>query len=249
MLKKLAAVQTSLVAPKGQRNSFGNYNYRSCEDILNALKPLQVEHGFIVTLDDVVDMIGDRYYIRARAEFTCTDTGQSAAVAACAREEDKRKGMDASKVTGSSSSYARKYALSALFSCDDTRDADAHDTSDTSDNRKQGMPKKRLVPKEKPAAMNPAETMPAQDAPPVDDKDKPTKKQWGMVGGLSEQRWGPEHKESLRSVVKDAGLPDFKQMTRKQVSLVIKSLQDISETADDDALVQKMTLYQDGMKF
>lgn len=126
---KLAAIQTSLKAPKGQENKFGGYRYRSCEDILEAVKPLLAAQGAVVQLSDTLELVGQRYYIKAAASLIDTETGEVASVTAWAREAENRKGMDDSQVTGSASSYARKYALNGLLAIDDTRDADAMDNS------------------------------------------------------------------------------------------------------------------------
>jgi len=126
--KKLNAVQTELKAPKNQKNTFGGYNYRSCEDILEALKPLLKKHGAAVTITDDITMMGDRFYIRATASFIDIDTGDKAEAIAYAREDERKKGMDLSQLTGSTSSYARKYALNGLFAIDDTKDSDYTNT-------------------------------------------------------------------------------------------------------------------------
>lgn len=128
---KLAAIQTALKAPKGQENKFGGYCYRSCEDILEAVKPLLAAQGAVVQLSDTLELVGQRYYIKATASLIDTDTGEAASVTAWAREAESRKGMDDSQITGSSSSYARKYALNGLLAIDDTRDADTMDNRDT----------------------------------------------------------------------------------------------------------------------
>lgn len=121
-MEKLIKIQKELKAPKGQYNSFGNYKYRSAEDILEAVKPLCAENGCLLTLCDTLENIGDRYYIKATATFT--DGEKSVEVTAYAREEENKKGMDGSQITGTASSYARKYALNGLFLIDDTKDAD-----------------------------------------------------------------------------------------------------------------------------
>lgn len=128
---KLAAIQTALKAPKSQKNKSIGYRYRSCEDILEAVKPLLAEHGAVIQLSDALELVGQRYYIKATASLIDTDTGESTGVTAWAREAESRKGMDDSQITGSSSSYARKYALNGLLAIDDTRDADAMDNRDT----------------------------------------------------------------------------------------------------------------------
>lgn len=122
-MKELLQIQSELKAPKGQYNSFGKYKYRSCEDILEAVKPLCVKYGVILTLSDEIVQVGERYYIKATANLSkegCTDIS----VTAYARESLDKKGMDDSQITGTASSYARKYALNGLFCIDDTKDAD-----------------------------------------------------------------------------------------------------------------------------
>ena len=125
---KLMKVQSKLKAPKGQYNSFGKYSYRSCEDILEALKPLLAEVEAIVNVSDEVKLIGDRFYVEATAMFLDCETGDSIIAKAYAREDESKKGMDLAQVTGSVSSYARKYALNGLFAIDDNKDSDATNT-------------------------------------------------------------------------------------------------------------------------
>lgn len=122
--EKMVAVQSALKAPKSQKNTFGNYNYRSCEDILEAVKPLLKENNLVLTIRDELVLIGTRYYVKAIARVADGE-GNYSETTAYAREADERKGMDCSQVTGSASSYARKYALNGLFCIDDTKDADA----------------------------------------------------------------------------------------------------------------------------
>lgn len=124
LLLQLAQIQSELKAPKGQRNNFGKYNYRSCEDILEAVKPLLKERGLVILITDDIVQIGERYYVRATATIYDSE-GSYISNSALAREELKRSGMDASQITGATSSYARKYALNGLFAIDDTKDADA----------------------------------------------------------------------------------------------------------------------------
>ena len=125
---KLMKVQSKLKAPKGQYNQFGRYSYRSCEDILEALKPLLAEVEAIVNVSDEVKLIGDRFYVEATAMFLDCETGDSVVARASAREDETKKGMDLAQVTGSVSSYARKYALNGLFAIDDNKDSDATNT-------------------------------------------------------------------------------------------------------------------------
>lgn len=124
-MEKLAKIQKELKAPKGQLNKFGGYNYRSCEDILEAVKPLL--DGAILTLQDEIINIGNRFYVKATATFT--DGTYTHSVTAMAREPETKKGMDESQITGMASSYARKYALNGLFCIDDTKDADTMDNA------------------------------------------------------------------------------------------------------------------------
>ncbi len=128
---KVAKIQATLKAPKGQMNKFGNYRYRSCEDILEAVKPLLEGSGIILTVSDEVVILGEntpfpRFYVKAIA--TLTDGTNSVTNSALAREADEKKGMDSAQVTGACSSYARKYALNGLLLIDDTKDADATET-------------------------------------------------------------------------------------------------------------------------
>lgn len=127
VLKKLLEIQVELKAPKNQYNSFGNYSYRSCEDILEAVKPLCKKHGCVLTLTDTIKQIGDRYYIEATAILFDVETAEMISSTASAREPQVKKGSDESQITGAASSYARKYALNGLFDIDDTKDADAED--------------------------------------------------------------------------------------------------------------------------
>lgn len=122
MNKELITVQSKLRAPKGQFNRFGKYRYRSAEDILEAVKPLLKEVGAQLTLSDSIEQVGNRIYVKAVATFE-SESGV-AQVSAFAREPDEKKGMDDSQITGTASSYARKYALNGLFCIDDTKDAD-----------------------------------------------------------------------------------------------------------------------------
>jgi len=125
--EKLQHVQSGLKAPKNQYNKFGSYHYRNCEDIQEAAKPLLREVKAALVVGDELVMIGDRYYIRATARFVDCESGETVENTAYAREEQEKKGMDVSQVTGSTSSYARKYALNGLFCIDDVKDADSQD--------------------------------------------------------------------------------------------------------------------------
>jgi len=125
-MKQLAEIQAAIHVPKGNTNAFGKYKYRTCGDILEALKPLL--NGCTVTLSDELLMVGDRYYVKATATIQAPD-GKSSTVTAFARESFDKKGMDDSQITGAASTYARKYALNGLLAIDDTDDADSMDNT------------------------------------------------------------------------------------------------------------------------
>jgi hypothetical protein len=127
-MKELVSIQQELKAPKGQYNAFGKYHYRSCEDILEAVKPLLGKHNCILNISDQIEMVGDRFYVKATATIINSE-GKSVTTTAFAREQENKAGMDSSQLTGSTSSYARKYALNGLFCIDDTKDADTMDNS------------------------------------------------------------------------------------------------------------------------
>lgn len=147
--KKLMNIQHELKAPKAQFNSFGKYNYRSLEDILEAVKPLLYKEQCILSLSDQVIQIGDRFYIQAIAKITDTVSGESYSNTACAREETEKKGADGSQITGASSSYARKYCLSGLLLLDDTKDADTNEARTEAEAKTKKAEQK---PEQKPAA-------------------------------------------------------------------------------------------------
>lgn len=135
MFKRLSALQAELKAPKGQFNKFGNYNYRSCEDILEAVKPLLVKHNLALTVSDTIEQVSDRYYVKATATIYDPDSDKSISSTAYAREPLDVKGMSDSQITGAASSYARKYALNGLLLIDDTKDADSNEARNEADAR------------------------------------------------------------------------------------------------------------------
>lgn len=152
----LMAVQSELKAPKGQENTFGKYRYRSAEDILEAVKPLLKANGLYLRISDTVELIGDRYYVKATVTAVDIATGEAESATAYAREQSEKKGMDAAQVTGATSSYARKYALNALFGIDDTKDADTDEYARTGQSGvNQGESKTQVQP--------PAQKEPQQD--------------------------------------------------------------------------------------
>ena len=144
--EKLMNIQKELKAPKSQYNSFGKYKYRSCEDILESVKPLLEKYKVTIILTDKLEQIGERYYIRAMAILFDTESDNSIENTAYAREEETKKGMDGSQITGTSSSYARKYALNGLLLIDDTKDADTDEfTKENNKGKTKEEPKENKI--------------------------------------------------------------------------------------------------------
>lgn len=138
-MKELIQIQSRLKAPKKNKNTFGGYNYRSCEDILEAVKPLCHDLNCWINICDEIVEVGGRIYVKATA-MICNSEGQTATATAFAREEETKKGMDAAQITGSASSYARKYALNGLLAIDDTKDADTDEYTERSKHDKTAKP-------------------------------------------------------------------------------------------------------------
>ena len=134
--QKIVAIQSELKAPKNQFNSFGKYKYRSCEDILEGVKPLLNKYGLLQTIRDEVCMVGDRYYIQATVMVASDGKDEMVYVTALAREPENKKGMDESQITGTASSYARKYALNGMWLIDDTKDADTDEHQQQKERKK-----------------------------------------------------------------------------------------------------------------
>ena len=170
-MSKLTDIQRRLKAPKSNFNSFGKYNYRSCEDILEAVKPL-LEDCTLFLSDEVVE-IGGRIYVKATATFN--DGKTETKVSAFAREADSKKGMDESQVTGTASSYARKYALNGLFLIDDTKDAD---TDEFAKVQKKSEPKKEKHTEPVPEEPTPTPITPLQK---VKLQNLMTEEQWAKT--------------------------------------------------------------------
>lgn len=149
--EKLVTIQNELKAPKSQYNTFGKYKYRNCEDILEAVKPICLKNRTALTVTDEIVQVGDRYYVKAIATLYDLDSDKHVKNIAYAREEENKKGMDSSQVTGATSSYARKYALNGLFCIDDTKDPDSdefknqQDKNNSEKNNDNEQPKDRLV--------------------------------------------------------------------------------------------------------
>lgn len=140
---KLMTIQSNLKAPKGQYNNFGKYKYRSCEDILESVKPLLSQHDCALVITDDIVMLGERIYVKATAKLI--SGSEHIESSAFAREEDTKKGMDSSQVTGAASSYARKYALNGLFCIDDTKDSDTTNTGQESSERDKAIKEAKLA--------------------------------------------------------------------------------------------------------
>lgn len=134
---KLSEIQDRLFVPKDQKNDFGKYNYRSCEDILKAVKPICKEIGCVLTITNELVNIGDRNYVEATVRLIDLEDATEVISKAHAREEETKKGMDGSQITGASSSYARKYALAGLFCIDNEKDSDATNKGDSETKKKQ----------------------------------------------------------------------------------------------------------------
>lgn len=162
--KKLLQVQKALKAPKNQKNKFGGYNYRSCEDILEAVKPLLDKNGLTLTISDAIVEVCGRIYVQATATVRETEGTEIIAVSAYAREPEVKKGMDDSQITGTASSYARKYALNGLFLIDDTKDADSNEVAamGNQEAKKATSKKKEEVPLEEIPLPFPLEDEPKQ---------------------------------------------------------------------------------------
>lgn len=138
--EKLGNVQVSLKVPKTEFNAFGKYKYRTAENILEEVKPLLRQQKAVIVINDSLEQLGERYYIKATIDFIDTETSEKITVSAFAREEESKRGMDGSQVTGASSSYARKYALNGLFSIDDTKDSDTTNKHDKEPPKPKGPP-------------------------------------------------------------------------------------------------------------
>ena len=193
--QKLAAIQSELNVPKSQYNKFGNYNYRKAEDILDAVKPVAKKHGCVVKCTDEIALVGDRYYVKATAMLIDVETSNNVMAVAYAREEDEKKGMDGSQVTGASSSYARKYALGGLFCLDDNQDSDATNTGG-------GTAPKKPAPAPAPAKTTPAKSAaaPAKEAP----KPAPVKER---IKGLTETQYSKYVEMAAKNIPTSDGKP------------------------------------------
>lgn len=141
-MERLVKIREELKCPKNQYNSFGKYSYRSCEDILEAVKPLLSKYELSLTISDEIVQVGERYYVKATCHLHDKDGKELMSNTAYAREEEEKKGQDGSQITGTSSSYARKYCLNGLFLIDDTKDADTDEYAN--ENNKESKSKKEV---------------------------------------------------------------------------------------------------------
>lgn len=206
---KLLSVQKELKAPKGQYNSFGKYNYRSCEDILEGVKPLLDKHKATLFIADSLELIGDRFYVKAIARFVDTESGEIIESCAYARESEEKKGMDSSQVTGATSSYARKYALNGLFLIDDTKDADT-DAYQEQQNRATEKKPAKTTKKEEFTGMNPPEE--EVDKTMIPEEGKTITAEQIAKLKVEMERTGVSEKQVL-SIAKVNKLEEIKQTT------------------------------------
>ena len=212
-MDKLIKIQSELKAPKGQYNSFGKYKYRSAEDILEAVKPLCVKHNVLLTLTDSIELIGERYYVKATARVS--DGTKAVEVTALAREDLDKKGMDGSQITGTASSYARKYALNGLFCIDDTKDADTDEYTAKTQGKKDPDAKKDAEKKKEleTTAISAAEAKTLKgliEMTGTDEKKLLKSYKAATIEALSKAQWAQavkilsERKEKQTSEVQDA---------------------------------------------
>lgn len=200
--EKLLEMQLELKAPKNQYNDFGKYKYRSLEDILEGLKPILKKHKATLILADEVENIGERNYIKATATLVdiVESKSQKVSVTAYAREAESQKGMNASQLTGSTSSYARKYALNGLFAIDDTKDSDANNTGNPE------SPKKETKPNKKPATKS----------------NLATENELTILYGMVKEK---DYSNSIVGYIKSMyGKNSSKELTSEEVSEIIEML-------------------------
>lgn len=200
---RVVALQEKLKAPKGQYNNFGKYHYRSQEDILEALKPLLAEYGLLLTISDSIHMVGDRIYVRAEVFLSDCYSDQIISNCALAREAENKKGMDESQITGTASSYARKYALNGLFLIDDARDAD----TDEHRNQVENTP----VPKKK---------SPKKSAPENDDK------KWLNEGT---KEWQNAEQKVKSGKIKASSLRDYYKVSGEAMNYFVQLEEEVGE--------------------
>lgn len=227
----LSEIQQQLKAPKSQMNKFGGYKYRSCEDILEAVKPLL--NGAVITLSDTVELIGDRFYIKATATISKGDAAYT--TTAYAREAESKKGMDDSQVSGACSSYARKYALNGLLCIDDQKDSDYTNQSRPTAAQKRKRSKELIAENNDPVAKA------APKQPPTEEIEEPTDDQKAQINQIYEH---PDLPKNLKKGIEKR----LKQGINKQRAMVIidecnkaiKQVQDERAAEINDQIDQDM---------
>lgn len=205
LYEKLNKIQTELNCPKNQYNNFGNYKYRNCEDILESLKPLLKKHKCLVTLNDDLMLIGERYYIKATATISDVESEDKIEQSAFAREPLGKKGMDEAQITGSTSSYARKYALNGLFLIDDNKDADElqKDNTPKKDNYSNQYSNNTKI-----------------------EADVITEKQLKYLYSLIKEKTGSKEEtekltEEVKTAVKNLYNKDIKNLTKREFNIIL----------------------------
>lgn len=233
----LATVQSQIAVPKGQYNKFGGYYYRSLEDILNTVKPLLKQHQATIILDDELVQIGDRFYVKATASFIYN--GEAITSSSYAREAEEKKGMDSSQVTGSCSSYARKYALDGLLAIGDTVDPDTTNTHGKNGQGKQegGKSSTQSQPSQKPTQG----TGQGAQKPQESAQQAVTKAQLSKVYALLPQLYPDDNKEQLRGRMnrwlENAGyaqVSSSRELTKKQATALIEDLEEMKTVKDQE---------------
>ncbi len=197
---RLATIQSTLNAPKGQYNNFGKYHYRSCEDILEGVKPLL--NGLFLSISDEIVLIGDRYYVKSTATITDGEAAHSAT--AMAREALDKKGMDEAQITGATSSYARKYCLNGLFGIDDSKDADSNEHKQQQNNARPQQQQQQQKPKPQPDAVLAAFSEAALQKTTIEELKQAFAKAWQMLDGTPEQAKAKEVYEIKKSELEGA---------------------------------------------
>ena len=221
--EKLIKVQCELKAPKGQYNSFGKYHYRSCEDILEGLKPALSKNKATLVLSDSIEIVNGRFYVKATATFIDTENGDKIENCAYARESEIKKGMDDSQITGATSSYARKYALNGLFLIDDTKDADTEEYQNQQDNAKTKTTNKN-DPVQQPVPQKTEEQLNQEMVDSVDKRLIPT-----ADGKMSEEQYSfllaqIERTGAMEDVVKYANTEDLSTLSSKKCVAILIGL-------------------------
>jgi len=231
----LASIQSQIAVPKGQYNKFGGYYYRSLEDILNVAKPFLNQHGATLLLDDEIVQVGDRIYLKATAKLSAN--GETITCTSFAREADEKKGMDSAQVTGSCSSYARKYALDGLFAIADTADPDSTNTHGQNGEKKQnsGSQPTQAAPPEKPEQGSGSQSQNTENGA----QQKMTEAQKRKLQALGKELFetDQERKNCFNRWLSNQGYEQVKSssdLTKKQVSELIKELEAMKEVKDNE---------------